>query len=69
MPNIRNSLRGNYRNSFAEGINTKIRVIQRIDYRYKDVEYFRLLVIQQFNVKKITSIFDGWGFLIIRKEC
>ncbi|NMB63956.1 MAG: transposase [Spirochaetes bacterium] len=50
-------------------MNTKIRVIQRIAYIYKDVEYFRLQVIQQFNVKRITSIFDGWGFSTIRGEC
>jgi len=58
-PYIRNSLRGNYSNSFAEGINTKIRVIQRMAYGYKDFEYFRLKIIQQFNFKEIKSLYDG----------
>jgi len=58
-PYIRNSLRGNYSNSFAEGINTKIRVIQRMAYGYKDFEYLRLKIFQQFNFKEIKSLFDG----------
>ena len=58
-PYIRNSLRGNYSNSFAEGINTKIRVIQRMAYGYKDFEYLRLKIFQQFNFKDIKSLFDG----------
>ncbi len=56
---IRNSLRYNSSNSFAEGINTKIRVIQRMAYGYKDFEYLRLKILQQFNFKEIESIFDG----------
>jgi len=56
-PYIQNSLRANCSNGFAEGINAKIRVIQRMAYGYKDFEYFRLKVIQQFgsfrNVGKI----------------
>ena len=35
-PFIRNSLRKGHSNSFAEGINTKVRVIQRMAYGYKD---------------------------------
>jgi len=58
-PYIRNSLRGNYSNSFAEGINTKIRVIQRMAYGYRDFEYLRLKIFQQFNFKDIKSLFDG----------
>ena len=58
-PYIRNALRGGYSNSFAEGINTKIRVIQRMAYGYKDFEYLRLKIFQQFNFKEIKSLFDG----------
>lgn len=58
-PYIRNALRGNYSNSFAEGINTKVRVIQRMAYGYKDFEYLRLKILQQFNFKEIKSLFDG----------
>ncbi len=58
-PYIRNSLRNNYSNSFAEGINVKIRVIQRMAYGYKDFEYLRLKIIQQFNFRDIRSIYDG----------
>ena len=58
-PFIRNSLRNKYSNSFAEGINVKIRVIQRMAYGYKDFEYLRLKIIQQFNFRDIRSIYDG----------
>jgi transposase len=58
-PFIRNSLRKGYSNSFAEGINTKVRVIQRMAYGYKDFEYLRLKIIQQFNFREIKSVFDG----------
>jgi len=58
-PFIRNSLRENYSNSFAEGINTKVRVIQRMAYGYKDFEYLRLKIFQQFNFREIESVFDG----------
>jgi len=58
-PYIQNSLRVNCSNGFAEGINAKIRVIQRMAYGYKDFEYFRLKVIQQFNFRDVQSIFDG----------
>ncbi len=58
-PFIRNSLRENYSNSFAEGINTKIRVIQRMAYGYKDFEYLRLKIFQQFNFREVKSLFDG----------
>jgi transposase len=58
-PYIRNALRNNYSNSFAEGINTKVRVIQRMAYGYKDFEYLRLKIFQQFNFREIRSIFDG----------
>lgn len=56
---IRNSLREDCSNSFAEGINTKVRVIQRMAYGYKDFEYLRLKIIQQFNFREIKSVFDG----------
>ena len=59
QPYIRNSLRGGYSNSFAEGINTKIRVIQRMAYGYKDFDFLRLKILQQFNFKEIKSLFDG----------
>jgi len=55
---IRNSLREGRSNSFAEGINTKIRVIQRMAYGYKDFEYLRLKIFQQFNFREIKSVFD-----------
>jgi len=58
-PYIRNSLRCNCSNSFAEGINTKIRVIQRMAYGYKDFDYLRLKIFQQFNFREIKSLFDG----------
>ena len=44
---------------FCKGINKKIRVIQRMAYGYKDFEYFRLKVIQQFSFRDVQSIFDG----------
>lgn len=56
---IRNSLREGCSNSFAEGINTKVRVIQRMAYGYKDFEYLRLKIFQQFNFREIKSVFDG----------
>lgn len=58
-PFIRNSLKEGVSNSFAEGINTKVRVIQRMAYGYKDFEYLRLKIFQQFNFKEIKSLFDG----------
>ena len=58
-PYIRNSLREDYSNSFAEGINTKVRVIQRMAYGYKNFEYLRLKIFQQFNFREIKSLFDG----------
>lgn len=57
-PYIKNSLRDNSSNSIAEGINTKVRVIQRMAYGYKDFEYLRLKILQQFNFKDIKSIFE-----------
>jgi transposase len=57
-PYIRNSLRGNYSNAFSEGLNNKIRVIQRMAYGYKDFEYLRLKIFQQFNFRNVGSIFD-----------
>lgn len=57
-PYIKNALRDNSTNSIAEGINTKIRVIQRMAYGYKDFEYLRLKIIQQFNFRDIKSIFE-----------
>lgn len=57
-PYINNALRENASNGFAEGINVKIRVIQRMAYGYKDFEYLRLKIIQQFNFRGIKSIFD-----------
>lgn len=57
-PFIRNSLRYNYSNAFSEGLNNKVRVIQRMAYGYKDFEYLRLKIIQQFNFKDVRSVFD-----------
>jgi transposase len=57
-PFIKNSLRMNFSNSFAEGLNNKVRVIQRMAYGYKDFDYLRLKIIQQFNFREIKSIFD-----------
>lgn len=57
-PFIRNSLRYGYSNAFAEGLNNKVRVIQRMAYGYKDFEYLRLKIFQQFNFKEVRSIFD-----------
>jgi transposase len=57
-PFIRNSLRYNHSNAFAEGLNNKVRVIQRMAYGYKDFEYLRLKIIQQFNFKDVRSVFD-----------
>jgi transposase len=57
-PYIRNSLRDNVSNSFAEGINAKVRVVQRMAYGYKDFEYLRLKIIQQFNFRDVKSIFE-----------
>lgn len=58
LPYIQNSLRLNVSNSFAEGINAKVRVIQRMAYGYKDFEYLRMKIIQQFNFRDIKSIFE-----------
>lgn len=57
-PYIKNSLRANFSNSFAEGVNAKVRVIQRMAYGYKNFEYLRLKIIQQFNFRYIKSVFD-----------
>ena len=57
-PFIRNSLRYDHSNAFAEGLNNKVRVIQRMAYGYKDFEYLRLKIIQQFNFKDVRSVFD-----------
>jgi len=58
-PFIQNALRESCSNGFAEGINVKIRVVQRMAYGYKDFEYFRLKIIQQFNFRDVQPIFDG----------
>lgn len=58
-PYIANSLRYNTSNSFSEGINAKVRVIQRMAYGYKDFEYLRLKIIQQFNFRGIKSLFES----------
>jgi transposase len=58
LPYIKNSLRLNVSNSFAEGINAKVRVIQRMAYGYKNFEYLRLKIIQQFNFRDIKSVFE-----------
>lgn len=58
LPYIKNSLRLNVSNSFAEGINAKVRVIQRMAYGYKDFEYLKLKIIQQFNFRDVKSIFE-----------
>jgi len=57
-PFIRNSLKHGYSNAFAEGLNNKVRVIQRMAYGYKDFEYLRLKIIQQFNFRDVKSVFD-----------
>jgi len=57
-PYIKNSLREKVSNSFAEGLNAKIRVVQRMAYGYKDFDYLRLKIIQQFNFREVKSIFD-----------
>jgi len=57
-PYINNALRENASNSYSEGLNAKVRVIQRMAYGYKDFEYLRLKILQQFNFKGIKSIFD-----------
>jgi len=58
LPYVKNSLRNNVSNGFAEGLNNKIRVIQRMAYGYKDFDYLRLKIIQQFNFRSIKSLFD-----------
>lgn len=58
QPYIKNSLRLNVSNSFAEGINAKVRVIQRMAYGYKDFEYLKLKIIQQFNFRDVKSVFE-----------
>lgn len=58
FPYVKNALRENVSNSFAEGINAKIRVVQRMAYGYKDFDYLRLKIIQQFNFRDIKSIFE-----------
>lgn len=55
---IRNSLRYNHSNAFSEGLNNKVRVIQRMAYGYKDFEYLRLKIFQQFNFRDVRSVFD-----------
>jgi transposase len=52
-PYILNALRENVSNSFSEGLNNKIRLIQRMAYGYKDFDYFRLKIIQQFNFREL----------------
>ena len=55
---IINALKDNSSNGYAEGINSKIRVIQRMAYGYKDFEYLRLKIFQQFNFRELNSIFN-----------
>ena len=57
-PYIKNALRHDVSNSFAEGLNAKVRVVQRMAYGYKDFEYLRLKIIQQFNFRDVKSIFE-----------
>lgn len=57
-PFIRNSLRYGKSNAFSEGLNNKVRVIQRMAYGYKDFDYLRLKIIQQFNFRQVKSIYD-----------
>lgn len=57
-PYIENALRENTSNAYSEGVNTKIRVIQRKAYGYKDFDYLRLKIIQQFNFPQVKCIFD-----------
>lgn len=57
-PFIRNSLKHGYSNAFAEGLNNKVRVVQRMAYGYKDFEYLKLKIIQQFNFRDVKSVFD-----------
>jgi len=52
-PYILNALRENVSNSFGEGLNNKVRLVQRMAYGYKDFDYFRLKVIQQFNFRRL----------------
>ena len=56
---IENALTDKSSNGYAEGINAKIRVVQRMAYGYKDFEYLRLKILQQFNFRELNSIFDG----------
>lgn len=57
-PFVENALKSNYSNSFSEGLNNKVRVIQRMAYGYKDFEYLRLKIIQQFNFRDLLSIYE-----------
>jgi transposase len=57
-PYIENALRENTSNAYSEGVNTKIRVIQRKAYGYKDFDYLRLKIIQQFNFPQVKCLFD-----------
>lgn len=57
-PFIVNALDGNHSNAFSEGLNNKVRVIQRMAYGYSDFEYLRLKIFQQFNFKDIRSVYD-----------
>jgi transposase len=57
-PFVENALKENSSNSFSEGLNNKIRVIQRMAYGYKDFEYLRLKIIQQFNFRDLLSIYE-----------
>jgi transposase len=52
-PYILNALRENVSNSFGEGLNNKVRLVQRMAYGYRDFDYFRLKVIQQFNFRRL----------------
>ncbi len=57
-PYIKNSLRERRSNAFSEGLNNKVRVIQRMAYGYKDFEYLRLKIFQQFNFRNTGSLYD-----------
>lgn len=58
QPYIENSLRLNVSNSYSEGLNNKIRLIQRRAYGYKDFEYLRLKIFQQFNFPQVRCIYQ-----------
>lgn len=51
LPNINNTFSYPYSNGKIEGINNKIKVLNRIDYKYRNFSNYKSRIILHFNMK------------------